>query len=365
MISVRYMWIERDVSQSKEPLFIFDRAPLTADRSYVILAVRVMFHRHTDKSVKLIGFLNIFARIPNCQPFNFALSSVMSFARSASNLAFNLSARSLETMEPDRILYFESVEDAEDPQVTVKGEEFLDAGALRDIVLQLQKQVDHLFGLIKERGHEGILKGVGKAKESLQDCLDEIEHHGNNRKHHEAHQVEWKRAIWQGEFESLQDNVNEKWKPAIAILHPKDPPLYSAELDAILISARNGLANVKSRFQAGPILSRLNLDIDMGTAGTNDRQCRITFHSYREQHDPKERRSRYSDRRSQVFTLQTDTAESCCTSLLQDTFICNYGIPNSLLLHAGEEARRTIDQMRRTQAASMNPIDDSVSISSL
>lgn len=289
----------------------------------------------------------------------------MSFARSASNLAFNLSASSLETTEPDRLLHFESVEDAEDPQVTVKGEEFLDAGTLRDIVLRLQQQVDRLIGLIKERGHEGILKGVGKAKETLQDCLDEIEHHGNNRKHLEAHQVEWKRAIWQGEFESLQDNVNEKWKPAVATLHPNDATLYNTELEAILLSARDGVVIVKSRSQARPILSQLKLDVDMATAGTRDRQCRVTFHSYREPHDPKERRSRYSDRRAQFFTLQTDTAESCCTSLLQDTSMCNYGIPKSLLLHAGEEARRTIDQMRRTQAASMNTFDDSVSISSL
>ncbi|KAJ9114929.1 hypothetical protein QFC20_001303 [Naganishia adeliensis] len=124
----------------------------------------------------------------------------MRFARSAPGLAFSLSARSRQTTGPDRILYFESVEDAEDHQVTVKQQESLDTETLLDIVLQLQKKVDLLIELVERGGHEGVFKGAGKVKASLQECLDEIKDYGINRENYAPYQVDWRREIWTGEF---------------------------------------------------------------------------------------------------------------------------------------------------------------------
>lgn len=280
----------------------------------------------------------------------------------ASDLALRLSARSRQTTGPDRILYFESVEDAEGHQIPVKQEETLDTETLLDIVLRLQKKVDRLIGLIERGGHEGVFKGVGKVKASLQECLNEIQDYGINRENYAPYQVDWKREIWTGEFESLQDNVNKNWKPAVATLDPRDAPLYRVELDAILPLAKEGLVNVKSRSEARPFLSRLILDVDMAAAGTKDRKCRITFHRYREQHDPKAGRSRYSDKRTQVFTLQADSVESCCRSLLQGSSLGSYGVPSSLLSDASGEARQTFTRIGRAQEASMHTSDGSVSI---
>lgn len=276
----------------------------------------------------------------------------MSFAVSASNLAFSLAASSDNTAEPDSIWYFEREQSGEYHPTTVPREEAVDVTALLGIAGQLR---DALVGFIANLGtaaNKEVLEDVKNQKSWLQKCYDQIQEYQDGPRDPTDRLIGSRREIWKNEFELVREAVNG-WKKAL-------PFLYSLqdELDKMMPSIAEGLAMLGVPHRHGSRLAQMTLDVSRARRRTQARECRMTFRTYRKEEDPQEGYS--TGLHTHHFTLQAGSVRSCRGSL-SHALSHGGGVPRSLLLHASEEAGKTIAAMR-DRARSMGISDLTVSV---